>query len=195
MRHRVKGKKLDRDKKARKALFKNLITSLILYERIKTTEAKAKAVRGLVDSLMVKAKSGTLQARRMLAAFLVDPKAVDKMMDVLAKRFGQRKTGFSRIIRLQRRRGDNAQMVQMELIKEHVEEQKPEEPPKKEAKGKTYKRGKEGLWEEMKIVTTKQTDIKREWHLIDAKDQVLGRLATNVATLLMGKKKSYYVPY
>src|SRR3989344_5004849 len=122
MRHRVKGKKLDRDTKARKALFKNLITSLILYERIKTTEAKA--------------KSGTLQARRMLAAFLVDPKAVDKMMDVLAKRFGQRKTGFSRIIRLQRRRGDNAQMVQMELIKEHVEEQKPEEPPKKEAKGK-----------------------------------------------------------
>jgi len=136
MRHRVKGKKLDRDTKARKALFKNLITSLILYERIKTTEAKAKAVRGLVDSLMVKAKSGTLQARRMLAAFLVDPKAVDKMMDVLAKRFGQRKTGFSRIIRLQRRRGDNAQMVQMELMKEPVEEQKPEEPPKKEAKGK-----------------------------------------------------------
>ncbi|HKZ34589.1 MAG TPA: 50S ribosomal protein L13 [Patescibacteria group bacterium] len=47
----------------------------------------------------------------------------------------------------------------------------------------------------MKIATTKQTDIKREWHLVDAKDQVLGRLASNVATLLMGKKKSYYVPY
>lgn len=133
MRHKVKGRKLGRDTKHRKALFKNLITALILKEQIKTTESKAKAVRGLVDKLVTRGKAGTFHARRLIAAFLSNKRAVNKLVDELAPRFKARPGGFTRMIRLGRRRGDNAMMVKLEL----VEREKP-----KKAKGKKKKRTK-----------------------------------------------------
>jgi large subunit ribosomal protein L17 len=126
MRHRVKGKKLGRDSGHRKALFKNLINALILREEIKTTESKAKAIRGLVDKLITQGKAGTLHARRLIAAFLANKQAVNKLVDEVAPRFGSRPGGFTRIIRLGRRRGDDAMMVKLELV-----EKKEEEKPKK----------------------------------------------------------------
>lgn len=116
MRHRVGGSKLNRDTKARKALFKNLISSLIIYERIKTTSAKASAVRGLMDKLVSKAKTGSLSARRMIAAFLPDKMAVEKMMDVIGPRFKDRTSGFTRTTKLGRRKGDAAEIVQIEFL-------------------------------------------------------------------------------
>ena len=113
MRHRVSGKKLGRNIKKRKALFKNLITSLISHGEIKTTEAKAKAVKRLVDKLITKAKKGTLHARRQILSFLARKEAVEKLFKEIAPRFKNRQSGFTRTIKLGPRRGDNALMVLM----------------------------------------------------------------------------------
>ena len=124
MRHRVRGKKLGRNTGQRKALFKNLINSLILRGEIKTTETKAKAIRGLIDKLITRGKVGTLHARRLIAAFLANKRAVNKLVDELSPRFKARSGGFTRIVRLGRRRGDNAMMVKLELVEKPKEKEK-----------------------------------------------------------------------
>lgn len=139
MRHKVKGRKLGRDTKHRKALFKNLISALILRGQIKTTESKARAVRGLVDKLVTRGKAGTLHARRLIAAFLSNKQAVNKLVDDLAPRFKTRPGGFTRMIRLGRRRGDNATMVRLELV-----ERPKEERPDKKKGSRRAQRGTEG---------------------------------------------------
>jgi large subunit ribosomal protein L17 len=126
MRHQVKGKKLSRNSSQRKALFKSLISSLVIHGEIKTTESKAKAIRGLVDKLINKGKKGTLHSRRLIGAFLQDKMAVSKIVDELSPIFAQRTGGFSRIIRLGKRRGDDAMMVKLELVeKPAVKEKNP----------------------------------------------------------------------
>jgi len=134
MRHRVKGKKLGRDSGQRKALFKNLINALILREEIETTESKAKAVKGLVDKLITRGKTGTLHARRLIAAFLADKQAVNKLVDEIAPRFKTRPGGFTRMIRLGRRRGDDAMMVKLELVEKKEKLEKKKKEPKKTKK-------------------------------------------------------------
>ncbi|MFZ5365664.1 MAG: 50S ribosomal protein L17 [Patescibacteria group bacterium] len=116
MRHRVYGKKLSKDKNARKALFKNLISSLVIHGQIRTTEARAKAIKGLVDRLISRSKQRTLQARRSVLAFLQDKNVVNKLVDEIAPKFGNRPSGFTRILRLGRRAGDQAMMVKMEFV-------------------------------------------------------------------------------
>lgn len=118
MRHRSFKKKLGRDIKQRKALFKSLITSLISHGQIKTTEAKAKAVKGLVDKLVTKAKQGTLHARRQVLAFLSRKDAVKKLFDEIALRFKERQSGFTKIIKVGTRKGDSAAMVLMKWTEE-----------------------------------------------------------------------------
>ena len=116
MRHRKKGRKLSRSTKQRQTLFKSLIQSLIIHETIKTTEAKAKAIKRLVDKLMVKARKGSLHARRQVLAFLPNKKAVHKLFDDLAPRTKERFSGFTKIVRLGRRRGDNTMIVKIEFV-------------------------------------------------------------------------------
>ena len=116
MRHRKAGRKLGRNTNQRQALIKGLIRSLILNERLNTTEAKAKTIRGLVDKLITKAKAGSLSARRRVLAFLPDKKAVNKLFDDIAGRNKTRFSGFTTLVRLGRRRGDNAMMAKLELI-------------------------------------------------------------------------------
>jgi len=128
MKHRVAGKKLSLNYDQRKSLFKNLINSLILHGQIKTTEAKAKAVRRLVEKLITKGKEQTLHARRLIAAFLQNKKAVNKIVDELAPLFKKRPGGYTRIVRLGERKGDSAPMVKLELV------EKPEKKEKKEEK-------------------------------------------------------------
>ncbi len=123
MRHQVKGKKLSRDSSQRKALFKNLINALVIHGEIKTTESKAKAIRGLVDKLITKGKRGTFQARRLIGAFLQNKMAVNKIVDELSPTFKNRPGGFTKIVRLGPRRGDDAMMVKLELM----EKPKPKE--------------------------------------------------------------------
>lgn len=116
MRHRVKGRKLGRNAAQRKALFRSLISSLFLKEEIKTTLSKAKAIKGLVDKLITKAKKGTLHNQRLIHAFLQNKKATKKLIGEIAPRFKKRVSGFTRIIRLGERRGDAAVMVKMKLL-------------------------------------------------------------------------------
>jgi len=122
MRHRKKGKKLGRNIKQRQALFKGLIQNLIVNEQIKTTEAKAKAVKGLTDKLITQAKKGSLSARRQVLSFLPDKKAVHKLFDVIAPRTKERTSGFTRFVRLGRRRGDNTQMARIEFVDKQTPE-------------------------------------------------------------------------
>lgn len=140
MRHRVFGRKLGRDVKARKALFKNLINALIEHREIKTTEAKAKAIKGLVDRFVSRAKKKDLHSRRLVFSFLQNRKMVNKLFEEIAPRFRNRPSGFTRIIKLGRRRGDAAMMVKMEFVE--GEEVKPVS-KKVEAKPKRASRKRE----------------------------------------------------
>ncbi|MBU0619428.1 50S ribosomal protein L17 [Patescibacteria group bacterium] len=116
MRHRKKGRRLGRNTKQRKALFRSLIGHLIIKGEIKTTQAKAKAIKGLTDRLVSKAKQSTLHVRRQILAFLSNKAAANKLVDVIAPLFKDRVSGFTRIIHLGSRRGDNAEMVKVEFV-------------------------------------------------------------------------------
>jgi len=116
MRHRVKGKKLDRLKAPREAMLKNLASSIIIYEKVKTTEAKAKTVKPLLEKIITKSIKGGLASRRELIKLLPQPMAVKKAMEILAVKYKDKKGGYLRIIKLENRIGDNANMVQIELV-------------------------------------------------------------------------------
>jgi len=116
MRHRVKGKKLDRKKAPRELMLRNLASSVIMYEKVKTTEAKAKAVRPLVEKVITTARKGGLTARREIISLLPQKLAVKKAMEVLAARYKERPGGYCRIVKLASRQGDGAKVVQLELI-------------------------------------------------------------------------------
>ena len=125
MRHRVAGYKLGRSKDQRIALRRNLVNQLIIHERIKTTFAKAHAVRGQAERLITLAKRGNqagearmVHARRLAAARLGNPDNVKKLFDDLAPRFKERPGGYTRIIKLGPRLGDAAEMVLLELVEE-----------------------------------------------------------------------------
>lgn len=124
MRHQIKGKKLNRDRSQRKALFKGLINSLVIQGQIKTTLAKAKAIRGLAEKLITKGKEQTLHSRRLIAAFLQNNKAVNKIVDELGPLFKKRPGGYTRIVRLDNRVGDEATMVKLELVEKPVKKVK-----------------------------------------------------------------------
>jgi len=117
MRKNVFGRQFKRDRNERKALFKNLISSLILNERIKTTEEKAKAIKAEFDKIVSKAKKGE-KARRLLSSQLLKD-AVDKAIRDIGVRFVTRPGGYSRIIKIGRRLSDNAEMVLMELVEKN----------------------------------------------------------------------------
>ena len=116
MRHRKKGKILDRKKEPREAMLKNLASSVLIYEKVKTTQAKARAVKPLVEKLISAAKIGDLTARRKLIKVLPQPMAIKKAMEVLGARYKDRKGGYTRIIKLGKRQGDGAEIVQIELV-------------------------------------------------------------------------------
>ena len=116
MKHRIKGKKLGRNIKQRKALFKSLLINLIFKGQIKTTEAKAKAIKPLIDKLITKAKIGSLSSRRQIIAFLSNKKAANRLFDTITLKAKKRNSGFTRIIRIGQRKGDNTMMAKIELV-------------------------------------------------------------------------------
>jgi len=116
MRHRKVTKTLDRKKAPRMAMLNNLATSLVLYEKIKTTEAKAKVLRPLVEKLITRGKVKSVHNKQILNKSLKDKKAVQKVLDVLGSRYKERKGGYTRIIKIGPRSGDGANMVQIELV-------------------------------------------------------------------------------
>ncbi len=116
MRHRKRGRQLGRNTKHRSALFRNLATALVEHERIETTEAKAKELRGIADRLITLGKQGSLHARRGALRVLRTKDAVSKLFDDVAKRFPNRHGGYTRIIRTRQRPGDAAKLVAIELV-------------------------------------------------------------------------------
>ena len=135
MRHRKDGYKLGRRTNHRWALFRNLLVALFRHERITTTEAKAKAVRGLADEMITLAKRETLHARRQVLAMVPDDEVVRKMFDTIAARFADRNGGYTRIIHAGTRPGDGAPTVLLELV------DRPETPADKgKGKGKGEKK-------------------------------------------------------
>ncbi len=116
MNHRNTGKILDRKKAPREMMLRNLAASVLLYEKVKTTEAKAKTVRSLVERLITVSKAGDLTARRSLISTLPQPLAVKKAMEVLGGRYKDRAGGYTRLVKLGTRQGDGAEMVQIELV-------------------------------------------------------------------------------
>ncbi len=116
MRHNNKNKILDRKKEPRELMLRNLASSILIYEKVKTTEAKAKAVKPLVERLITIAKKGDLSARRGLIQVLLQKNAVKKAMEVLGEKYKDRAGGYTRIVKLGKRQGDGAEMVQIELV-------------------------------------------------------------------------------
>ena len=116
MRHGVAGRKFGRPTDHRLSMYRNLVTDLIRYEKIQTTEQKAKEIRGMVDHLITLGKDGSLHARRQALTKVYDPKLVDKVFHVLAERYGDRPGGYTRIIRIGRRLGDGAMIAQISLV-------------------------------------------------------------------------------
>ncbi len=116
MRHRNYGRKLSRKTEHRNALMRNLVTSLILTERIETTVAKAKAARPVVEQMITLGKQGDLHARRLAASYLLDPAALKLLFSNIAQRYADRKGGYTRIVRTGWRKGDGADMAVLEMV-------------------------------------------------------------------------------
>jgi large subunit ribosomal protein L17 len=116
MRHRNYGRKLSRNTSHRRALLRNLVTSLIQRERIQTTVAKAKAARPLAEWMITLAKRGDLASRRQAASYLLDPTAVKFLFEELSKRYASRTGGYTRLLHAGWRRGDGADLAVLELV-------------------------------------------------------------------------------
>ena len=128
-------RKLGRDNKHRRSLLASQVKNVIMYESIQTTETRAKETRKFVDKMITYGKNGSLVARRKALAFLHNDKVVvDKIFNELAPRYAKRDGGYTRILKLSERRGDDALTVILELVKE--------EEPKKEEKKATKKSSK-----------------------------------------------------
>lgn len=118
MAHRIAGRKLGRATDHRLAMYRNLVTDLLRYEKIITTEAKAREARTFAEKMITLGKRGDLHARRRALAFVYDRKVVEKVFDDLGPRFADRPGGYTRLIKLEPRPGDGARMAQLELVEE-----------------------------------------------------------------------------
>ncbi len=117
MPHRVAGRRLSRKDDHRRHMLANLAVAVLRYEKVRTTEAKAKEVRGLVDGMITTAKRGDLAARRALIARMPhEPLIVDKLIGEIGPKYADRSSGFTRIVKLGQRLGDAAPIVQIELV-------------------------------------------------------------------------------
>ena len=125
MRHKIVGKRLSRSKDHRRALRRTMVNQLFTHERIRTTQAKALAIRGQAEKLITLAKRGNaagdekmVHARRLAAARMDNPEMVKKLFDDIAPRYENRAGGYTRVLKLGPRYGDSAEMVILELIEE-----------------------------------------------------------------------------
>jgi len=146
MRHRVAGWKLGRNTSHRRALLRNLVTSLIMEERIETTLPKAKAMRPRVEKMITLGKRGDLAARRQAASYLMTRESVTKLFDTLGPRFGDRQGGYLRIVRIGWQKGDGADKAFVELLgSEKLQEEKRQK--RTQARGKRVAEAKKAMEE------------------------------------------------
>src|SRR3979490_304543 len=146
MRHKVAGWKLGRNTAHRRSLLRNLVTSVIVEERVETTVPKAKAARPLVEKMITLGKRGDLAARRLAAAYLMTNDAVVKLFDTIGPRFGDRNGGYLRIVRTGWSKGDGADTAFIELLgSENVLDEKREK--RAEARAKKVAEAKKAMEE------------------------------------------------
>ena len=137
MRHRFGYRKLNKTSEHRKALFQNMLNSLIKYEQITTTLPKAKELKPKIDKAITLGKKNSLQSKKNLFSKLQDKNSVNKLTKVLSQRYIKRKGGYSRVIRAGFRYGDDAPMAVIELVDRDIEAKKVDIKIKKETKAKT----------------------------------------------------------
>ena len=133
MRHRLSGRKLNRTKSHRRALFANMAVALLTHEQIKTTLPKAKDLRSIADKMITLGKRGDLHARRQALATLRDEAAVKKLFDVLGPRYADRPGGYTRVLKAGFRHGDAAPMAFIELVDRDVDAKGAEDKARVEA--------------------------------------------------------------
>ncbi len=137
MKHRVVGRRLDRTTEHRTAMLRNMVTSLFRHERITTTTPKAKELKRYADKMVTLAKKGTPHARRLANREVRDVEVLNKLFSALAERFKARPGGYTRIVRVGNRAGDNAELAVIELLDRAAAAPEPEEKgAKKPAKAK-----------------------------------------------------------
>jgi large subunit ribosomal protein L17 len=139
MKHRIAGRRLDRTTEHRTAMFRNMVTSLLDHEKIKTTLPKAKELKRIADKVISHAKRGTPHARRLVGRDIKDVAVLGKLFGDVAVRNAKRPGGYTRIIKVGNRVGDNASMAYVELVekaavKAEGEEPKAEKAPKAKSK-------------------------------------------------------------
>ncbi len=132
MRHRKAGRKLGRTSSHRRAMMRNLVTSLLEHEKIITTDAKAKELRGVADKMITLGKRGTLHARRQALSFIRSDQVTKKVFEELSPRYTERAGGYTRIVKVGNREGDDALLSMIELMP--AEEKKKSIKKKKAAK-------------------------------------------------------------
>ena len=134
MRHRKAGKKLGRDSGHRRAVLRNLVTSLFQHEEISTTHAKALALRPIAEKMITLAKRGDLHARRQVLSYVMDRSVVHKLFGQMKDQLLNHQGGYTRILKTGHRRGDNAPLAIIQILLEH-DEKKPGKSKKKGVKG------------------------------------------------------------
>ena len=134
MKHRIAGRRLDRTTEHRTAMLKNMATSLFRHERIVTTTPKAKELKRYAEKVITLAKNGSSHARRQAHVEIRDVEVLNKLFETLGPRFASRAGGYTRVVRVGHRAGDNAEMAVIELV-----ERTPVEEPASEEKGKKAK--------------------------------------------------------
>jgi len=132
MRHRKAGRRLGRTTSHRKAMMRNLVTSLLEHEKITTTDAKAKELRGVADKMITLGKRGTLHARRQALSFIRNDRVTAKVFEELSPRYAERAGGYTRVVKVGNREGDDALLSMIELMP--AEEKKKSTKKKKAAK-------------------------------------------------------------
>jgi large subunit ribosomal protein L17 len=120
MRHNKSGRRLGRTTSHRQAMFRNMVTSLFLHEKIRTTDAKAKELRPIAEKLITLGKRGDLHAIRQAAAYIRDKKVVTKLFEAIAPRYNERQGGYTRIIKLGIRQGDTSSVSLLELVEQEL---------------------------------------------------------------------------
>jgi large subunit ribosomal protein L17 len=145
MRHRQKGRKLGRKKSHKELMLRNMVASLFQHESIRTTEAKAKEARRLAEKLLTWGKRGDLHSRRLALRYITSAEVVKKVFDEIAPRFGNRDGGYTRIVKLEVRRGDAAPVVLLELTEKskQKEEEKAARRAKKDARKEAKRKAEE----------------------------------------------------
>ena len=136
MRHNLGYRKLNRTAEHRKALFKNMLNSLIKYEQITTTLPKAKELKPLIDKVITIGKKNNLSNKKRLFSKLQDRSSVVKVFDVLSSRYQKRQGGYSRVLKAGFRYGDDSPMAIIELVDRNIEAKKVDKPKKVETKEK-----------------------------------------------------------